>query len=174
MADMYVVYVDAPEMEPSTEDRHRLAKLLRLDSPKLDSLLGRLPAEVTKPVPESTAATVARRFREAGLDASIRPSEPVARRNAAPEEPTEPKPEPSGPVDEIAGYSPPSDSSRSEQDEIWKTQFGGGQRSKAASEDELFPPSAFDHAQGPKAPSKPLVIALVVVLAVLAVLWVLL
>jgi hypothetical protein len=163
MTERYVVYVTAPDWEPTAEERARLANLLSLDIPKLDALLRRLPAEVTKPVPESTAVTVARRFREAGLDASIRSAE-SSEQVAQPAQPARREAQPA------VGRE------QADQDDAWRTQFGGGRKREDAEqgdEDDLFPPSAFSAPKGPNSPSKPLVIALVVVLAVFAVLWLL-
>jgi hypothetical protein len=174
MADMYVVYVAAPDQEPSAEERNKLAELLRLDTPKLDTLLRRLPAEVTKPVPENTAVTVARRFREAGLDASIRWSE-ASVHSTSPASATDPEVDAELPAvgDQAAGRS--HEDARTGDENIWKTQFGGRERVFDTNEEhELFPRSAFGAGQGTKAPSKPLVVALIAVLAVLAALWFLL
>jgi hypothetical protein len=160
MAERFVVYVAAPLEEPTPDARLRLADLLGLDSQKLDGLLRRLPAEVTKPVPEATAATVARRFQAAGLEASVR----VAGAEAAVSVPTA--------IDEAAGPTRGGSGQQS-----------GGHHDRApataesgleADRDELFPPSAFAPGAGPKAPSKVLVVALVAVVAVFVVLWILL
>lgn len=175
MADKYVVYVAAPEEPPSSDARLHLAELLGLDLPKLDALLRRLPGEVTKPVPETTAITVARRFREAGLEASIQrqpgDSPPVEReeqpasREAAPRTP-------------LAAPRTPVSEPRDDDDD-WGREFGptdSRRRDKEDSDEEdgLFPPSAFTPPKGAKAPSRPLVIALLVVLAIFVALWLLL
>jgi hypothetical protein len=174
MADMYVVYVAAPDQEPSTEERDRLAKLLRLDTPKLDTLLRRLPAEVTKPVPENTAVTVARRFREAGLDASIRWSE-ASVHSTSPASASDPELDTELPAAKDQATRRTHEDSAAGDENIWKTQFGGRERVFDTNEEhELFPRSAFGAAQGTKAPSKPLVVALITVLVVLAALWFLL
>jgi hypothetical protein len=175
MADMYVVYVAAPDQEPSAEERNRLAELLRLDTLKLDTLLRRLPAEVTKPVPENTAVTVARRFREAGLDASIRWSE-ASVHSTSPASAPDPELDAELPAvedDRAPGRS--RDDAPTGDENIWKTQFGARERVFDTNEEhELFPRSAFAPVEGARAPSKPLVVALVTVLAVLAALWILL
>ena len=177
MAEQYVVFVAAPSEEPTAETRQRLSELLGLDPQKLDALLRRLPAEVTKPIPESTAVVVARRFREAGLQASIRVPGTLDAATAAP-----PPVGPSLTADETtAGPAPATDSSEpQEQPNIWKTQFGASRVTVQEVEDEdeeeedLFPPSSFEPPNGPKAPSRGLLVALLVVVALLVLLWFLL
>ncbi|MEX2536915.1 MAG: hypothetical protein WD273_15065 [Trueperaceae bacterium] len=186
MADEYVVYVESPQGEPSAEARGRLAELLGLDIPKLDALLRRLPAAVTKPVPEGTAVAVARRFREAGMEASLRAhdadelaadgaTKPLSQSDGYNE--ATPIPEPSGSYGPGYGaaYGASEDAAGAADDEpseSWKTQFGTRETVEDEEEaDELFPPAAFAQPQGPKAPSRPLLIAFLVVLAVLAALW---
>lgn len=73
MAHKYVVYVATPGEWPPPEVRRQLGQRLKLPEEKLEVLLSRLPAEVTKPVPEATALAVAGHFRNAGLDAAVRP-----------------------------------------------------------------------------------------------------
>ncbi|HEX7002658.1 MAG TPA: hypothetical protein VF168_00515 [Trueperaceae bacterium] len=177
MAEQYVVYVAAPTQEPDAETRQRLSELLGLDPHKLDSLLRRLPAEVTKPIPESTAVAVARRFREAGLQASIRVPGTLDAATAAPPPvgpPLRAEETTAGPAPEKGAEDTPS---------IWKTQFGASRPPEAegvSDEDEdeededLFPRSSFEPPNGPKAPSRRLLIALLLVLVVLAALWYLL
>lgn len=185
MAEQYVVYVAAPGEEPSAETRQRLAEVLGLDLHKLDSLLRRLPAEVTKPIPEATAVTVARRFREAGLQASIRAPGSLDAATAAPPPVgrsltyDEQRAGPSeAPLDHDRGDLA-SGVESADQVNIWKTQFGASQPQEPVEEedgredeeDELFPPSSFAPPAGPKAPSKGLLIALLLVIVVLVVLW---
>lgn len=50
-----------------------LADVFNLSPDKAEQLLRRLPGVVTKPVPERLARTIAQRFREVGLEASVRP-----------------------------------------------------------------------------------------------------
>lgn len=157
MAEMYVVYVAAPQKEPTPEERRHLAEVLRLDSSKLDALLRRLPANVTKPVPETTAITVARTFREAGLDASIQPPAPGALASAP-----EVRTEEAG----LQGGRPDDDAVDGERPEADKAE--------TEDEDVLFPDSSFTADKGPKAPSKPMLFALFTVVLVLAALWILL
>jgi hypothetical protein len=160
MAERFVVYVAAPLEEPTPDARLRLADLLGLDSQKLDGLLRRLPAEVTKPVPEATAVTVARRFQDAGLEASVRNAGvPVAGTVPAPID------EPAGPTGSGSARQPVRDHGPA---------TTAGESGLEEDSDELFPPSAFAPGAGPKAPSKVLVVALVAVVAVLVVLWILL
>lgn len=157
MAEMYVVYVAAPRKEPTPEERRHLAEVLKLDSSKLEALLRRLPAKVTKPVPESTAITVARTFREAGLEASIQPPGPVA---------------PSA-TDKASREGSGGAFGRTGQAEVSKE----GQQAEPANpanDDVLFPESSFAPKEGPNAPSKPMLFALLTVVLVLAALWVLL
>lgn len=170
MAEQYVVYVAAPDEEPTFETRERLSELLGLDPLKLDSLLRRLPAEVTKPIPEPTAVAVARRFREAGLQASIRVPGTLDAATAAPPPIGEPLT-----ADETTAGPPAAESV--DQPNIWKTQFGASRPMEAEEiaddeeDEDLFPRSAFDPPNGPKAPSRGLLVALLLVVAILALLW---
>ena len=184
MAEQYVVYVAAPGEEPSAEMRQRLAELLGLDMRKLESLLRRLPAEVTKPIPEATAVTVARRFREAGLQASIRAPGSLDAATAAPPavgRPMSYDEQRAGPSENPLEHDRGdlgSGAQSADQVNIWKTQFGASQRAEPVEEevsedeeDELFPPSSFSPPAGPKAPSRGLLVALLLVVVVLVVLW---
>ena len=183
MAEQYIVYVAAPTEEPGPETRERLSELLGLDLHKLDLLLRRLPGEVTRPIPEATAVTVARRFREAGLQASIRAPGTLDAGTAAPP----PVGAPLSVDETTAGPAEPTirhdrndiASGRGTRDEpnIWKTQFGAKERvePEEIEDDEqgedLFPKSSFAPPDGPKAPSRGLLFALLLVVLVLVVLW---
>lgn len=201
MAQKYVVYVATPSEWPSPEVRRQLGQRLKLPAEKLDTLLRRLPAEVTKPVPEATARTVVGHFREAGLDASLRPAEvapaapPTVNTGPGIEQPEEPRstyedspdarfqpraqPEPEvdmGEPQEEAPRAPSSHSPRQQTtgEDDWAGEFQRAKGTGWEPEEELLPESALSTEKQTKAPSLGLLVALVAVLAVLAVLWFLL
>ena len=71
MAEKFVVYVSAPP-EGVEAAGNRLAELLKLDPAKVQGLVRRLPAVVTRPVSEREARVAAERFQQAGFGAEIR------------------------------------------------------------------------------------------------------
>lgn len=173
MAENYIVYVAALDQPPSPEARERLRESLGLDESKLDALLRRLPGQVTKAVPESTALSVARRFRDAGLQASIQPPADSGQNSVdTPPASTSPTgPAAGGVGTERAEKDYRADDTHEKGELTPRVTTGTDVEDEA--EDQLFPPSAFSKPEGPKAPSKPLLFALLAVLVLLAIMWLL-
>lgn len=202
MAQKYVVYVATPSEWPSPEVRHQLGQRLKLPEDKLESLLSRLPAEVTKPVPEATASTVAAHFREAGLDAAVHPADvapaapatvntgpgieqpeeprPAEEYEAAPEAETGAREQTGAPAHEQPAEAPTpasagdSDRGHPTGEDDWAGEFQHTKGKGAEPEEELLPESALSTEKQTKAPSLGLLVALIAVLGVLAALWFLL
>lgn len=103
MAEKFVVYVSAPP-EGVEAAGNRLAELLKLDPAKVQGLVRRLPAVVTRPVSEREARVAAERFQQAGFGAEIRTESgvPVGADPARVAEPDE-EPEAPSPTDTAFG-----------------------------------------------------------------------
>lgn len=72
MAKSYVVEVNKPSAEDPRAAAKQLAEAFKVELAKVERLIKRLPDVVTKPVSETEAVAVARRFREAGFAAEVR------------------------------------------------------------------------------------------------------
>jgi HAMP domain-containing protein len=75
--DRYVVEIRSRPHDEE-EAARKLAAAFKVDAGKVQGLLRRLPDVVTKAVSQAEAEAVARRFREAGLEAVVRPADTPA------------------------------------------------------------------------------------------------